>query len=64
MSDLIKREDAIKAVMMADNGEIPYAIVADIIKGIPSVKENDNDTSVKYARQRQGASSNRPLKGI
>lgn len=64
MSDLIEREQALDIVRMALRGDIPFTIMPDIIKKIPSVKENSHDTSVKYARQRQGASSNRQTKDI
>lgn len=64
MNDLIEREYALGVVWAALRGEIPFAIVPDIIKKIPTEKEIDNDSSVEYARQRQGASSNRPTKDI
>ena len=35
-SDLISRADAMEVVHSAINAEIPFAIVADLIKGIPS----------------------------
>ena len=63
MSDLIEREDVLDIVRMALRGDIPFALLYDIIMKIPSVKEKGNDSSVKYARQRQSASSNRPSKG-
>ena len=34
--DLIKRQDALKVIESADNGEIPYAIVNDLFKALPS----------------------------
>lgn len=36
MGDLIKRSDAISIVHSAIEAEIPFAIVADLIKGLPS----------------------------
>jgi len=36
MSDLISRADAISIVHSAIEAEIPFAIVADLIKGLPS----------------------------
>lgn len=59
--DLIKRDAVLAVVRSVEMGEIPFAILQDIIKKIPSVKfkGENNDSSVKYARQRQSAGSHR-----
>lgn len=64
MSDLIEREQALDIVRMALRGEIPFAIIPDIIKNIPSVKENEHDSSVEHAREGQSASCNRQAQDL
>ena len=62
MTDYISRADAISIVHSAIEAEIPFAIVADLIKGLPSadavhgewiIRENGNKECSLCGHERQ-----------